>query len=184
MRRACGLLAWGLIVAGGAALTAADEFTTEIHQGPPAVGDALENAGQSAGEYHDADHFNGHSCNDSCRRCRRLWGLGDKGCGGRRGQQAHFACGCNGSYKFPVPPLFTYHWPGMYSHELMTGYHSPWRFPPLKPYRDEPPAGLGHPATGPRIVPTSHVQGENVAPPPPREITPVSEIMRRMYAEK
>jgi hypothetical protein len=27
----------------------------------------------------------------------------------------------------------------MYSAQLMTDYHSPWRFPPLKPYVDEPP---------------------------------------------
>jgi hypothetical protein len=50
-----------------------------------------------------------------------------------------FNCGCNGSYKFPVPPLYTYHWPGLYSQQLMTDYHSPWRFPPLRPYTDEPP---------------------------------------------
>jgi hypothetical protein len=49
-------------------------------------------------------------------------------------------CSCNGSYKFPVPPLYTYHWPGMYSQQLMTDYQSPWRFPPLKPYTDEAPA--------------------------------------------
>jgi hypothetical protein len=54
------------------------------------------------------------------------------------GRTAHFNCGCNGSYKYPVPPLSTYHWPGMWSHQLMTDYHSPWRFPPLKPYVDEP----------------------------------------------
>ena len=53
------------------------------------------------------------------------------------GQEAGFNCGCNGSYKFPVPPLYTYHWPGMWQHNLMTDYHSPWRFPPLKPYTDE-----------------------------------------------
>ncbi|MCG8587509.1 MAG: hypothetical protein MI757_22610 [Pirellulales bacterium] len=81
---------------------------------------------------------------------------GDEGCcdecGGRRGRRgqgsrgsaavnraANFNCGCNGSYKFPVPPLSTYHWPGMYSIQLMTDYHSPWRFPPLRPYTDEPP---------------------------------------------
>ncbi|MDX1944979.1 MAG: hypothetical protein SFU86_06200 [Pirellulaceae bacterium] len=55
------------------------------------------------------------------------------------GQYPGFHCGCNGSYKFPVPPLYTYHWPGMYSAQLMTDYHSPWRFPPLKPYSDELP---------------------------------------------
>jgi hypothetical protein len=66
-------------------------------------------------------------------------------CGGGQGQrrnryaEAGFNCGCNGSYKYPVPPLYTYHWPGMYSANLMTDYHSPWRFPPLKPYTDEAP---------------------------------------------
>ena len=47
-------------------------------------------------------------------------------------------CGCNGSYNYPVPPLYTYHWPGMYKQVRMTDYHSPWRFPPLKRYEDEP----------------------------------------------
>jgi len=63
---------------------------------------------------------------------------------GGRNPDAGFNCGCNGSYKFPVPPLYTYHWPGMYQQVLMTDYHSPWRFPPLKPYVDEvPPEALG-----------------------------------------
>ena len=43
-------------------------------------------------------------------------------------------CSCRGSYKFPVPPRFTYHWPGMYSQRCMTSYVSPYRFPPLRPY--------------------------------------------------
>jgi hypothetical protein len=67
------------------------------------------------------------------------------------GLDAHFNCGCNGSYKFPVPPLYTYHWPGMWQQHLMTDYHSPWRFPPLKPYRDEvfaPAETAGPPAKG------------------------------------
>lgn len=50
-------------------------------------------------------------------------------------------CQCEGTYKHPVPPLYTYHWPGMYSQAAMTDYHSPWRFPPLKPYYDEPSPG-------------------------------------------
>jgi hypothetical protein len=64
---------------------------------------------------------------------------GHHGKHGAYDRSASFHCGCNGSYKFPVPPLSTYHWPGMYSHQLMTDYHSPWRFPPLKPYVDEVP---------------------------------------------
>ena len=77
------------------------------------------------------------------------------GCGNGRGRgpryeglDPYFNCGCNGSYKFPVPPLYTYHWPGMYQHNLMTDYHSPWRFPPLKPYVDEvPPVEMGQTAS-------------------------------------
>ena len=53
------------------------------------------------------------------------------------GKDLYYSCGAQGSYKFPVPPLYTYHWPGMYSQQLMTDYHSPWRFPPLKPYTEE-----------------------------------------------
>lgn len=56
------------------------------------------------------------------------------------GRDPSYNCGCSGSYKFPVPPQYTYHWPGLYSQRLMTDYHSPWRFPPIKPYSDEPAA--------------------------------------------
>ena len=54
------------------------------------------------------------------------------------------SCRCAGSYKFPVPPLYTYHWPGQYSQQLMTDYQSPWRFPPLRPYADEKLVGEGY----------------------------------------
>lgn len=50
-------------------------------------------------------------------------------------------CNCQGQYKYPVPPLYTYHWRGQYSSQLMTDYHGPWRFPPLKPYVPEPAPG-------------------------------------------
>jgi hypothetical protein len=93
-------------------------------------------------------------CCDPCGgRCR-----GNAGCHQRyEGRDAFFNCGCNGSYKFPVPPLSTYHWPGMWSHQLMTEYHSPWRFPPLKPYIDEPlPVEMGVDDQGPlRLRPVS-----------------------------
>jgi len=42
-------------------------------------------------------------------------------------------CNCHGSYKFPVPPQYTYFWPGMYSQQTMTEYNDPYRFPPLNP---------------------------------------------------
>ena len=54
-----------------------------------------------------------------------------------RFQASCFNCGCKGSYTFPVPPLYTYHWPGMYQQHLMTNYASPWRFPPIKAYEDD-----------------------------------------------
>jgi hypothetical protein len=96
---------------------------------------AVASAGVAgAGDYCDP-------CGDGC----------GNGCGNGRGRgpryeglDPYFNCGCNGSYKFPVPPLYTYHWPGLYSAQLMTDYHSPWRFPPLKPYVDEvPPVEMG-----------------------------------------
>lgn len=73
--------------------------------------------------------------------CGRCGGGGCLACCLRRGDYIDrwFNCGCDGSYKFPVPPLYTYHWPGLYSQQLMTDYHSPWRFPPLRPYSDEGP---------------------------------------------
>ena len=87
--------------------------------------------------------------NGPCDQCNQCDPCGGSGGGRHRQRQSHhyeyegryqgFHCGCNGSYKFPVPPLYTYHWPGMYSAQLMTEYHSPWRFPPLKPYVDEQP---------------------------------------------
>ena len=58
------------------------------------------------------------------RGCLCRWvGCCDKG----------FNCCCRGSYKFPVPPQYTYHWPGIYSQQTMTEYVSPYRFPPLRP---------------------------------------------------
>jgi len=88
---------------------------------------------------------NGSYASDLCDPC----GDGSGGLFGNRrnrgpryeGLNPGFNCGCNGSYKYPVPPLYTYHWPGMWSAQLMTDYHSPWRFPPLKPYTDELPGG-------------------------------------------
>lgn len=50
-------------------------------------------------------------------------------------------CECSGQYNYPVPPQYTYHWPGMFKQTAMTDYHSPWRFPPIKPYYDEPSPG-------------------------------------------
>jgi hypothetical protein len=42
-----------------------------------------------------------------------------------------FNCYCGGSYKYPVPPRYTYFWPGIYSQQTMTAHVSPWRYPGL-----------------------------------------------------
>lgn len=97
-----------------------------------------------------------------CCECDPCGGYGGHGRGHKghghhhhvfEGQQAHFNCGCNGSYKFPVPPLYTYHWPGMWSQQLMTDYQSPWRFPAIKPYVDEAlPVEMGSDELSPREI--------------------------------
>jgi hypothetical protein len=82
----------------------------------------------------------------NCNPCGRSHGCGAHGCRLHHhhkyteGKDYGFNCSCNGSYNYPVPPLYTYHWPGMYKAERMTDYHSPWRFPPIKPFMDEAPA--------------------------------------------
>jgi hypothetical protein len=92
---------------------------------------------------------NGDGFGDPCGGCGRhccggLFGHHRNRAARYEGMEEGFNCGCNGSYKFPVPPLYTYHWPGMWQQNLMTDYHSPWRFPPLKPYADETlPGSMG-----------------------------------------
>ena len=76
---------------------------------------------------------------DNCNVC----GLCGRRCGclcrsSRTSRAGYFNCQCQGSYKFPVPPQYTYHWPGMYSQQMMTEYYSPWRFPPLTLPQDVP----------------------------------------------
>jgi hypothetical protein len=99
----------------------------------------------------------GHGC--SC-------GLFGHGCclfghchGGIDGLDRHFNCGCRGSYNYPVPPQYTYHWPGMYKQSRMTDYVSPWRFPPLRPYVDEVPVKAADELTRPKLLPVSHASG-------------------------
>ena len=97
-------------------------------------------------------------------------------------------CGCNGSYNYPVPPLYTYHWPGMYKQVRMTDYHSPWRFPPLKRYEDEPLPTIEIPAhrsaAGPRLLRPVSLQVVPVGPAAPKkgyhtEIEPLSSRLSR-----
>jgi hypothetical protein len=117
-----------------------------------AMGDVARGGGpqQFAGDMGGADLCD--PC-DPCSHCGRNHGRRNA-----RNQELGFNCGCNGSYKFPVPPLYTYHWPGMYQAVLMTDYHSPWRFPPLKPYVDEvPPEVLGTTNSLRRVQPATAV---------------------------
>lgn len=89
------------------------------------------------------------------------------------GTSPYYNCGCNGSYKFPVPPLYTYHWPGQFSHQHMTDYHSPWRFPPLRPYIDEVAPGPIIPALPinpePGAIPTAPIRPAVPMPRAPAE---------------
>jgi hypothetical protein len=128
----------------------------------------------------------------SCHSCGGRHGLHRHGCHGcghlhhRKnydGLDRSFNCGCSGSYKFPVPPQYTYFWPGsVYSQELMTNYHSPWRFPPLKPYTDEvlTPAGAdNYSETG--LRPVSNIEAIGEPRLPPGQIEPMSAAMQRFF---
>jgi hypothetical protein len=97
------------------------------------------------------------------------------------GKDLYFNCGCNGSYKFPVPPLYTYFWPGLHSQQLMTDYHYPKRFPPLKPYTDEPdPVRESVGVLAPTFQPVS-ISSPTRTATKPTGITPMSERMLRLY---
>lgn len=120
------------------------------------------------------------SCDSGCRRrCKFLCLLR-----GRNSESMWSNCECNGSYKYPVPPLFTYHWPGLYSHQLMTDYHSPWRFLPIRAYEDEDPIDFDgsamRPSAATALRPVSHAEGQNSAVEY-RDVEPVSVKMRRRY---
>ena len=52
-------------------------------------------------------------------------------CCGKHGAAGWCNCNCQGSYKYPVLPQYTYFWPGIYSQQTMTAYVSPRRYPGL-----------------------------------------------------
>ena len=108
-------------------LMAGDNGTGSL---PPPSG---QNSNSSGAMGMNADGGECETCNECCGR------HGHHKRRNAEGLSPSANCGCNGSYKFPVPPLYTYHWPGMFSAQRMTDYHSPWRFPPIKAYQDEPP---------------------------------------------
>lgn len=155
-----------------------------------------------------AGNCSGGQCGSDCAKPALGSRLGCLGCLGGLlvpHEVGSFNCGCNGSYKFPVPPLYTYHWPGMYSQELMTDYHYPWRFLPLKPYTDEfprpgepgklagaaPAISMTPSATSVRVVsatvdsvPAVATPAVTEAPRMPGEPEPTSKKLERLYGVK
>ena len=128
----------------------------------------------------DCDSGCGEGC--GCTKCRK------RQCASA--QEGWFNCGCNGSYKFPVPPLYTYMWPGLYSQQLVTDYHSPWRFPPLKPYTNEAPTGEPFETASSRRTTIRQVSTQTpvrgkaktaVAPVEGKRLETTSERIRRLY---
>lgn len=150
------------------------------------TGDTFVETNGSVGESYVEDSA---CCDSGCGS----QGCGSRGCGRRRNRQAEGAgdpwynCSCNGSYKFPVPPLYTYHWPGMYSQELMTNYHSPWRFPPLRPYEDEPSPEQDEPQANllPEYLPVAHQVPSSRSPSSrSRGYEPLSAKIERLYGTR
>lgn len=128
MRRICLLITcWGLVGLSG--YCPETGFAADDAIMPTAVG-------QSGREARDCDDLD-------CCGCCRCRGPGCRSgicsrCRGKFAEYGYFNCSCRGSYKFPVPPQFTYHWPGMYSQQTITEHNSPWRFPALKLPQDVP----------------------------------------------
>ncbi len=178
------------------ALCALPAAAEDIYQYGSTAADAYTMAAQIESGVYEEDYYSSGGCGDCCDPCGNahgcgLFGHGKHGCGlfghGKHGchgagrkrfQNLWENCNCNGSYKFPVPPLYTYHWPGLYSWQLMTDYQSPWRYPAIKPYTDEnlPPAA---------IVPASFVSGGKAAAGPTSSggVESVADKMRRVYGQ-
>jgi len=148
---------------------------------PNARGEEIIQIGDVAATYEYAAQLDHHGDAYGCDPCT----LGKRGCSlfGGHGHGCRRAprstrnlwenCACNGSYKFPVPPLYTYHWPGLYSQQLMTDYHSPWRFPAIKPYTDE--------VLPEQVRPASYTAAPAVAAPPRNES--LGDKMRRINGQ-
>lgn len=154
MRRVCILFS---VIAIFAVFTFGVALADEPDVGPPQAltsvvkGEAVADA-QPCCPGRSGRHCHGRGrCSDPC---------GGNGCGGGRDARhpGWSNCNCEGSYKFPVPPLYTYHWPGIYSQRLMTDYHSPWRFPPVVPYTEDPAEGAPPQAVTPNTF--RHVSWE------------------------
>jgi len=136
--------------------------------------------GESSCGSGDCDGGCGSDCGSGCGGCRK------RQCASQ--QESWYNCGCNGSYKFPVPPLYTYMWPGLYSQQLVTDYHSPWRFPPLKPYTNEAPTGEPFETASSRDTMIHQVSAQArtssksaAAPTAGKRLETTSERIRRLY---
>ncbi len=140
--------------------------------------DTCNECGESCGGACCGDQCCGDECGGHCKllqkhRAKKL---------GRNSEWLWDSCNCNGSYKFPVPPLYTYHWPGLYAHRLMTDYHSPWRFPAIRPYEDEEPGDeLSSTPTEVRQVSHNTSPQQKSAKSWPGGVEPVSAKMQRYY---
>lgn len=100
-----------------------------------------------------------------CPSCCR----GHQGCLARHMSSiGGFNCACRGSYKFPVPPQYTYHWPGLYSQQAIVTYQSPYRYPLLKLPSWMEKRGNGGLPEGEAFVPLTPSPGEK---PPQTEPT-------------
>lgn len=110
--RSWGVLAVSLIWANLAAAAEPTPAGDPLSPVPDAIATAAVPAEPCACPQPGCHGCVGHPCG----------GCGDGGC---------FNCSCRGSYKFPVPPLYTYHWPGLYSQKTMVEPWKPYRFPPL-----------------------------------------------------
>ena len=132
MQRLCVLLS--VVIAGGlAGICAAQDAT--YYGGPYVAGLPHHQVAHGPATYScgGGPALVGHCC--SCRHSAPCCNHTQ-----RTTVMAHvgsFNCGCRGSYKFPVPPQYTYHWPGMYAQQCMTAYRSPWRFPSLLLYQNQ-----------------------------------------------
>lgn len=143
----------------------------------------LTRAGEGCADMVACSACFGESCGENCAdRCGcGLFGR-LRGCHGAaiEGLDRHFNCGCRGSYNYPVPPQYTYHWPGMYKQSRMTDYVSPWRFPPLRPYVDELPVHSAE-ALPPTLRPVSTV---TIVPIANRQSGSVESVSSRLMRYK
>ena len=109
-------------------------------------------------------------------------------CAARIAPAEWFNCCRGGSYKFPVPPQYTYHWPGIYSQQSMTRYASPFRFPPLEQPKPRPAVLKGEAVAGLvaepapiRLTATGPVRTKVGTSRPPTRPEPMSSRIKRKY---